>query len=157
MKTIHCYTDLHQFGIRFLTGEACRVVGSGRVLCDLTAEGRKILSDLLGVPQAGFTGNWNSGAVASFMMPPGLFDDLAAWCLLLSGCHRVVIASGRKHDSAFSPEGIYGLQRGDRQQDWDDFMDRVKKFCTHIRSLRINDSLPGAGSRCEHQMSGRIA
>src|SRR5262249_18376788 len=150
-KTIHSLEDLKQFGIRALTGEACRVIGSGRVLCDLTDEGMKTVADLLGLqpalkPPGPFCANWNSGAVASFMLPRSMFRNLAEWCLLSAGCDRVMS----------SDDGIYGLEPGDNEDQWNELYDLLQRQNCRPHRLRVNRRLPGEGMRCEHQASERI-
>jgi hypothetical protein len=86
---LHDWHDLRPFGIDVLTGEACRV--GTRILCDLTPEGRRIVADLLGVPDHpdGFGVSWNGGkADSSILLPRDLWHDLAVWCLL-SRCVEV--------------------------------------------------------------------
>ena len=59
MKTINCWDDLSQYGIVPLTGEACGL--SYRILCDVTAAGKRIIEKALDVAQLGSAQNWNTG------------------------------------------------------------------------------------------------
>jgi hypothetical protein len=59
MKSIRCWDDLSAHGIISLTGEACGL--SYRILCDVTARGKKTLEKALGVAQLGLQENWNHG------------------------------------------------------------------------------------------------
>jgi hypothetical protein len=61
MKSITRFYDLHQYGIRPLTGEA-DLFGQ-RMLCDLTPQGAKLVAAWLGLSNAGLPCNpaWNAG------------------------------------------------------------------------------------------------
>ena len=59
MKSIRCWDDLSRYGIVPLTGEACGL--SYRILCDVTAAGKKIIEKALDVAQLGLRENWNHG------------------------------------------------------------------------------------------------
>ncbi len=60
MKSIRSWDDLSAHGIVPLTGEACGL--SYRILCDVTARGKKTLEKALGVAQLGLQDNWNHGS-----------------------------------------------------------------------------------------------
>ena len=85
MRSICDMRDLNEYGIRALTGEADSL--GYRVLCDLTEKGRDIVAEALGV--TGFPENWNSGAVASFMLAPETVHQIAVIALIKYGCHTV--------------------------------------------------------------------
>jgi hypothetical protein len=59
MKSIRSWDDLSAYGIVPLTGEACGL--SYRILCDVTARGKKTLEKALSVAQLGLQENWNHG------------------------------------------------------------------------------------------------
>jgi hypothetical protein len=60
MKSIRTWDDLSAHGIIPLTGEACGL--SYRILCDVTARGKKTLEKALGIAQLGLQENWNHGS-----------------------------------------------------------------------------------------------
>ena len=55
MKSIRCWDDLSTHGIIPLTGEACGL--SYRILCDVTARGKKTLEKALSIAQLGLHEN----------------------------------------------------------------------------------------------------
>ena len=77
------WADFKEYGINFLTGEACGY--SMRLLCDVSEKGKGIVARFLGLPvDAPMLENWNSmvgddPAVASVMLPRGLFKELARY------------------------------------------------------------------------------
>lgn len=82
MKTITSFRDFEAYGINSLTGEACRY--GQRILCDVNEDGKKLLEEFLCVSLT--ARNWNSTvnkkpAVASVMLPYGILQDLATFCL----------------------------------------------------------------------------
>src|SRR6185437_12156064 len=118
MIAIHNLDDLKQFGIRALTGEACRV--GTRILCDLTKEAEEIVCDLLGIncvrnlPSTTFSASWNgSGATGSFMLPHGLFHDLAVWCLIHKGCREIMLVRPGSGEGYSWGTEVIGLENGD--------------------------------------------
>jgi hypothetical protein len=91
MSTVYkTFEDLKEFGIIFLTGEACKM--SMRLLCDLTPQGAEVISDYLG-GNVKFTegSNWNHGATCSVLIPRNSFADLAAFCLIRRGDEYAVV------------------------------------------------------------------
>src|SRR6266446_1442478 len=92
MKTISSWDDLKAYGIDPLTGEAC---GLGyRILCDLTAKGKKILEKCLATPALTLFESWNRGTeqephVGCVMLALEFFIPLAVFALLESGCTEV--------------------------------------------------------------------
>ncbi len=76
MHAITKFEDLNQFGIRPLTGEADAL--SFRILCDLTEEGASVFKECFGLPQAAkLADNWNTGAIASVLLPADAIRSLA--------------------------------------------------------------------------------
>jgi hypothetical protein len=76
-KTIK-WDDLRRYGINPPTGEACPF--GQRILTDLTERGKRIVLDMMGIPSATLTTNWNGGAAFSIMIPHDLFEQLYVWC-----------------------------------------------------------------------------
>ena len=86
-RTVRSWSDLRQFGIDCLTGEACAY--SMRLLCDVDARGEKLLAQFFGNVTLN-ADHWNSGseeypATKSVMLPREIFVPLAAFCLLQTG------------------------------------------------------------------------
>ena len=77
MKSVHCWNDLEKFGVVLLTGEACGL--SYRLLCDVTARGKKTLERPWGWPNLGFT---KAGTVV-----PWKIHTLDPSCSLLKRSH----------------------------------------------------------------------
>src|SRR2546425_5225872 len=77
MKTIDKWDDLTKFGIEPLTGESC---GLGyRLLCDVTARGKRVLEQCLGLRDLGAQPPWNRGSDAD----PHVGSVLLAYPLLV--------------------------------------------------------------------------
>jgi hypothetical protein len=146
MKTIRCWDDLSRFGIVPLTGEACGL--SYRMLCDVTAQGKKILEKALGLPELRLADNWNHGAaddphVGAIMLAPELLTFLGVFALLENGCREVLAINGC---------GLLGFED-------DDSPERVAKFKTRqADGLGRRFAYAGtAGDRNRHVMSGRVS
>jgi len=145
MKTIHCWDDLNAYGIVLLTGEACGL--SYRLLCDLTAKGKKTLEKALSIQQLVLAENWNHGSaeephVGSIMLAPDLLPFIAVFALLESGCPEVWLTRTR---------GVVGIEP-------DDSPDRVEAFQRfHADDMARRFAYAGtAGDRNRHVMSGRV-
>lgn len=160
MKIIKTFSDLEPYGIKPLTGEACRV--GRRVLCDLDDRGRKIVADMLGVIDRSFNKYtmwhpaWNGGeSSASFMMPYGMFNDLAVWCLLDAGCNDVRIVEAGSAQGVIWDGGIYGIEDAEEAAEFDIIFDGEfsKAIGRTFARVSLKDH-PGRGTRCEHAMSG---
>ena len=85
MKTIHCWDDLSRFGVVPLTGEACGLMY--RILCDVTAKGKRLVEKAIGVAEVRLHENWNRGTdtdphVGSIMLAPELLPFLGVFALL---------------------------------------------------------------------------
>jgi hypothetical protein len=137
MKTISSWIDFKEYGIIYLTRESCSY--NLRILFDLTTEGAKLLTDFLGQNVSiQNNSNWNSKAVASIMLPPSIFEDLAIFTLFeKTDCVRInkywnnLIGFNQKEVNDGSAETITGYSR------------------TFTKST--------SGSRNLHCMSGRTA
>lgn len=145
MKTIHCWDDLSAYGIVPLTGEACGL--SYRILCDVTARGKKTLEKALSIAQLGLRENWNRGDpdnphVGSVMLAPELLTFVGVFALLEGGCREVWLTKGR---------GVIGIEAADEA----DRVDSFKRF--HADDLLRRFGYAGtAGDRNQHVMSGRV-
>ena len=145
MKAIRCWNDLRDYGIDLLTGEACGL--SYRLLCDVTARGKRTLEKALSIPNLGLAENWNCGSddeehVGSIMLPPDALSFLAVFALLESGCSEVLVTKS---------SGVVGIEP-------DDAPDRVQAVrCFHANDLSRRFCYAGtAGDRNRHVMSGRV-
>jgi len=77
---------LEEAGIKLLTGEADKLMM--RVLCDLTPAGCAVVNKFLG-GNVTFTSesNWNSGAVASVLLPYSCLSDLETFIKFMKTGH----------------------------------------------------------------------
>ena len=92
MKRISCWEDLSEYGVIALTGEACGL--SYRILCDVTAEGKKLLEKTLSVRDLGLHESWNRGTdtdphVCCVLFVPEVLTAVAIFALLEDGCREV--------------------------------------------------------------------
>lgn len=101
MINLYSTRDLIQYGINPLTGEACAY--GMRTLCDLSADGCRLMCDFLGLAYSSanptwtvFNSNWNSmvgdkQAVASIMLNRDVFPALMRFALFQPGeCDYVI-------------------------------------------------------------------
>ena len=92
-RPVHSLTDLRQFGINYLTGEACAY--GMRKLCDVNEDGVKLLSDFFGCPELNLAQNWNSmvgekPAIGSVMLTLSCVQDLSQFAFFAHGALAVV-------------------------------------------------------------------
>jgi len=176
MRTLRNWDDLRQYGINFLTGEACAV--GKRLLCDVSDQGRRLLCSILGLPQdTKFAENWNSQvngdpAVGSIFLPPQLFAFVAAMILLQTGCKCAVVVEnntvlGIEPDDDVSgkcrmpveeeqddPDHPGGRKWVTVEQEIDDPLGRIRRFHS-IRETFGTMNVPRRGLSAVHAMSGR--
>ena len=145
MKSIRNWEDLTAYGILPLTGEACGL--SYRILCDVTARGKKIIEKALDVAELGLRENWNPGSsndahVGAIMLAPELLPFLGVFALLESGCREVWLTKSRQ---------VVGIEVGDMP----DRADALHRYCGEelVRRFAYAGT---AGDRNQHVMSGRI-
>ena len=145
MKSIRCWHDLSPHGVIPLTGEACGL--SYRLLCDVTAKGKKTLEKALGVAQLQLHENWNHGAdddphLGSIMLAPDLLPFIGVFALLEAGCREVWLTKSRK---------VFGIEA-------EDMPDQVEAFTRiHANDLARRFAYGGtAGDRNQHMMTGRV-
>ena len=166
MKSVSCFRDLEQFGIRPLTGEADAL--GYRILCDLTEQGVKVFKECFGllyrqdksiVDVAGMSPNWNSGGVASVMLSDDSIRPLAVMGFYLQG--KVVV---------ITDTNVFGLENGEDivLDDSGDFYNHVDQDRTirwpsvygtvrRIIRPRASDGKVVQGTRNVHQMTGRVS
>ena len=144
MKLVHSWNDLERYGIVALTGEAC---GLGyRLLCDVTAQGKRVLEKCLGTPNLSLPESWNRGSeaephVGCIMLTREMLQPLAIFALLESGCKEVYLVK----------DSVYGIEATDAAGGIED----VKRWSQvdHARRFAYSGT---AGDRNVHMMSGRV-
>ena len=145
MKSIRCWDDLPAYGIVPLTGEACGL--SYRILCDVTARGKKTLEKAMSIAQLGLHENWNHGSaddrhVGSIMLAPEVLPFLGVFALLEHGCREVWLTKGQT---------VIGIEAEDSPNCVESFQ-RI-----HANDLARRFGYAGtAGDRNQHMMTGRV-
>ena len=154
MIVIRNWRDMAQFGIEALTGEACAF--SMRLLCDVNAEGRALLTTYFGLPgdtelAAPYNSKVNNEpSVGSVMLEHGL-ESLATFTLRRAGMKLVVV---RRHEATGNMVEVVGFTD-------DEFDDSLY----YMASLALNQSVfvrrevspcVTRGDRNIHQMTGRV-
>jgi len=134
------WLDLEHFGIRYLTGEADST--GTRILLDLTEEGAALVEEYLGGTVGIRRGtNWNSGAVASVMLPRSGFKPLAVFCLLRENPVAVVFRDGAVAGFGTDRrEAVDGVGSGfviERYGSWDRTPSRSPLRNVHAMSGRV--------------------
>lgn len=176
MHTYNNLTHLEQFGIVPLTGEADSLCF--RILCDLTAGGRRIVAECFGLNETGFQENWNTGRrgdphVASVMLTNDHVTSLAI----------IAIVTRNRTAIATYDRGVHELEDGEdwkqAEGHWDDakgdfvidklaqvkldtvgdWMDWNEAFWGKVKRVynlaKSRGNHPGSGTRNTHAMSGR--
>ncbi|MFO0887906.1 MAG: hypothetical protein U0790_02045 [Isosphaeraceae bacterium] len=144
MKTVNSWRDLERYGIELLTGEAC---GLGyRLLCDMTAQGKKIIERCLGLKDLGPAEGWNRGRpgdphVGSIMLTHEMLTPLAVFALLESGCKEVYLVKN----------SVVGIEASDPA----DTLEPMKRVAgvEYARRFAYRGT---AGHRNVHVMTGRV-
>jgi len=145
MKSIHSWDDLSEYGIVPLTGEACGLMY--RILCDVTARGKRILEKALGVAELKLHESWNRGSadhphLGSIMLAREALTFVGIFALLEDGCPEVWLTKGN---------GLIAVERADPPED----VERFKRF--HAADLVRRFAYSGtAADRNQHVMSGRV-
>ncbi len=145
MRTIAKWADLEPYGIDPLTGEACGLMY--RILCDVTAGGRKIISRCLDMPDLSLAAPWNTGSKddphnGSIMLPPEMLVPLGLFALLESGCIEILL---------FKSGGLIGIEPNDSADD----IETIRRYPPSAlqRTFKREGT---AGDRNRHQMTGRV-
>ena len=144
MKPVHSWNDLERYGIIPLTGEACGL--SYRLLCDVTAQGKKVLEKCFGTPNLKLPESWNRGSekdphVGCIMLTHEMLQPLAVFALLESGCREVYLVK----------DSVYGMEETDAPTTIED----VKRWSKVDFARRLAYS-GTAGDRNVHVMTGRV-
>ncbi len=161
MRTINCWDDLRGFGIECLTGEACGL--SMRLLCDVTAEGARLIERFFGDTITIKPGsNWNGGPasdphVGSVMLPRAILGDLAAFILIATGgrdeASMAVVTMGDGSVRELTGEYLKRYQKLDRDRS----VDGSTLFPAMIARVWRRSTDPGTGDRNEHAATGRVS
>lgn len=180
MKKADCFRDLSQFGIKSLTGEADAL--GYRILCDLDLQGVEVFKECFGMPcvsmefagrqilpQNGLADNWNSGSIASVMLPCETVLPLAIMGFYLQGYHTVLVTD---KGTVFALEQDEKIEKIELKEDDD------RELCyeltikddgssmrwpyivygniTRIFRQMVSDGQIVQGTRNVHQMTGRV-
>jgi hypothetical protein len=144
MKSVNAWNDLEPFGIIPLTGEACGL--SYRLLCDVTARGKKVLEKCFGTPNLNLPEGWNRGSeenphVGCIMLTREMLQPLAVFALLEAGCKEVYLVN----------DSVHGMEEADPPT----LIEDVKRWSKvdYARRLAYAGT---AGDRNVHVMSGRV-
>lgn len=152
MKHIQNLNDLEQYGISLLTGEADRFC-IGRILCDLNQDGVNLVTVYFGLQSNGLLKNWNSQvngqpAIASIMLSREALRELARFALLSVDQFDVVVQT---------VDGLMGMNNDDMYNQKYLKMAELNPDIKIYRNMVKRSTSPGAGSRNQHMMSGRVA
>lgn len=175
MKSCSSFSDLKQFGIHFLTGEADAL--GYRILCDLDEKGKKVFCECFGIPQHNkLAEGWNDG-IASVMLTEHNIVPLAIMGFYLQG-HTVIIT----HSEVVSPIGnehgkdyVYALEYGESVKLVQDLKGYTYQYIREtpggphetlwprsygmihrIIQQQKSDGRVVQGTRNVHQMTGRV-
>lgn len=163
MKTIYKPLDLAEFGITYLTAEACGLAMRG--LYDLTEAGRAIICNAYAINPAGLKEPWNSSFaagkhVASIMLAHNELKTVAVFALR-TVCHTVMIYD----------DSVLGLESDEellpQEGEFDDNGDWVETEPYRIRragqpyEYRLRKTMQrvfrgNVATRNTHAMSGRV-
>lgn len=143
MKHFDSWRDLETLGINYLTSEPCGL--AMRLLCDVNQKGKETIETFFRC-QLVEGSNWNSKvngepAVASVMLPRGIFNELAAFAWIHQTNNPVRMPDKR---------GVIGMEADDTA----DYFKRVEK-CYSGRWINKSNH-PGTGIDNQHVMSGRV-
>ena len=161
MKTISRLSDLEDYGFYPLTGEACNL--SMRMLVDLTEQGCKLFCECYGLPRVDnqFNENWNSGSVASVMLPHDAWKSLGVFALL-SGAHHTVLCLEDGTLVGVKEGESYRGGDGDSDSDLGTFtfsggteMPWPSSYGKIVRIYGLGSN-PHVGTRNVHAISGRV-
>lgn len=140
MKSVSSWDHLRPFGIEPLTGEACSLMY--RILCDLTARGKRIVERYLSVEIQ--SESWNRGTdadphVASIMLSEEMIVPLAVFALLDAGYREVWVTD----------HAAIGIEPDDDEAT----VERMKELRHPCRRFSYHGPYQ---DRNQHQMSGRV-
>jgi len=146
---LHSISDLKSFGVNPLTGEACAY--SMRILCDLSADGAKLVSNFLGLTDIdAFPANWNSTvggkeASHSVMLARSTLKELMYFALFSEANCDVVVET---------PDGsLVGLVRSDEY--YEKYLTIAAESPTRYTVQRNNATPSAVSGRNTHQLTGR--
>jgi len=149
LKHLQSLTDLKDFGINPLTGEACAY--SMRLLCDLSADGEELVAGFLGLRDTtSFPANWNSmvgekDSVGSVMLTRSTLKELMYFALFNVEKCDVVIGT--------LDGSVIGLSVKDTY--YQGYLDLAAASPEKYTVQRNNATASAQGGRNEHQFTGR--
>lgn len=162
MKTVSCLRDLEQVGIFILTGEADRT--GYRILCDVSAKGKRTLERAFGVPDFKLADPWNDNTrgekhVGSILLAPDLALLLGIYGLLEHGCRVVYLPclteetkSEKRGWFMFSTTTAYGFDGSSDAACEAEWLEVLKKEGFYARKFSYGEHK----DRNQHLMSGRV-
>jgi hypothetical protein len=150
--SLHVYNwrDLQQFGIGILTGESCAF--SMRLLCDVSAKGRTLVLDYLGLPfDTQLARNWNGHvgeeqAVGSVMLHRDSLKQIAEFAMFAMGVLACVYTRGGE---------VMGIFDVDLLTAYENMISAAPDDHWDLRRNYRCPGQPSVGSRNVHAMTGR--
>lgn len=162
MRTISCLRDLEQLGIFILTGEADRT--GYRLLCDVSAKGKKCLERAFGVPDFKLGEAWNDNTrgekhVGSIMLAQEMYLPIGIYGLLEHGCRIVYLPCLTEETKKekrgwfmFSTTTLYGFDGSSDEACEKEWLEVLSKEGFYARKFQYGEHK----DRNQHQMSGRV-
>ena len=166
MKSCSEMRHLEQFGIKPLTGEADAL--GFRILCDLDEQGVRVFKECFGIPYSatsreialsqwhGLAENWNSGSIASVMLTGHDVIPLAAIGFYLQG-YDVVISDGFVHAIWESDNFKLSEDATHYEINGHCWLSSCWGEVRRVIRQKTSDGRIVQGTRCVHQMTGRVA
>lgn len=148
---IRHWKDMEKYGFNLLTGEACGL--SYRGLTDLTEQGLEIVQRTIGAVELKAPTNYNSGAVASLLLPYSMLEPLAVFALFMrENCQHVVIQWGA---DTYSGIRLSAYTSDVTREELGQELERLG--VERYRVLTYPEQRPGVtqGMSNVHQMTGR--
>jgi hypothetical protein len=110
VKIIACLAEMASYGIVPLTNEPDGL--QYRMVCDLTAKGKQLVEQALGLAEIQLQPSWDYGTndephIGSMLLIPEILPILGVYALLDDGCHEVWTTRNN---------GLVGIQQGDSQE-----------------------------------------
>lgn len=142
---------MQKYGVNPLTGEACAY--GLRILCDLSQEGKELVTNWLGLREDGFLPNWNTyvgdkPSVASIMLTRSALHELCHWIIVHVEKLPVVVEGKDGTVMGLEEDNPYYLQYLETPDVWEGIWQKVFVYAKNGNSV---------DGRNTHQMSGRIA
>lgn len=154
-RPVYSFHDLTQFGINALTGESC---GFGlRMLCDVTEQGKSLLTDYFGCANLDLSPAWNSHTngepvVGSIMLSHQLLRPLAEFVFFTKGA-LAIMSNSQEVMGLFTAEevALYEAKERDDKASLSPLNWRLQ-----YKPLNYRADGSSSGSRHQHAMTARI-